>query len=343
MAGWKWGSLKGAVKTKAFWLHYGLALAQTLVVAAYFLPWRGYHSTYYHHPLIEWLYPRLMDGQSEGVALFVCFVAAVTSLLLFMFTVVKKGEHVAALRVSSMLNSLALVGPLLYIHLVLPADGSGWRDLMSAIDEMAAGWFLALFASSIAGLLALYIYLEACRSRERDHDSNLLLRAKSPKTTLILASFLIISIGGIVAIVGFFLSWNGGVISSLWFNHSWSNYGFEVSVLMYLALIGVVLCFVLLILSFFVRQTMSLAFLQTAENFLIVGLALTLSWGLVLGNLSVFIPDYYLNAELQPGWYLCVIGQSTMLVFMLLVHRVWFTALNNDMALPSKNSSEPTS
>lgn len=191
-----------------------------------------------------------------------------------------------------------------------------------------------MIAGSAACLLAMYMYIESSRA---------FIRAGLQKTSPFPASILIIAFGGIVAMVGFFLSWNSGSTSSLWFDTvSWSNYGFEVSVPMYLIPIGVVLSFMLLILNLSVRQMMSLVFLQITQNFLTVGLALALFWGLAFGEFEALIPDYYIKAKLQPGWYLCMIGELMMIVPMLLGRRFREAASGNLKSLNQQGAAEST-
>lgn len=353
MSGWKRISHRGAVKTKAFWLRYGLCLAQVLVIVAYFLPWeRVYAQVPYPGGLLETMYSELTHNPTQLKALFnasliVCFTAAIISFLLAMFVLTKKREHASVLRASSMLTSLAIVGPLFFLHWYLPwpIGSTDLSHLWPLISEMAIGWYIALFSGLVAFVLALYLYHEACRALREDSDLREGRLSRIRKTTFLIASFLIIVIGGIAIVTGFLLTWNSGSASSMYGQTSYSNSGFETSLLMYLVPIAAVLSSSLLILSLFAAKIKNPVSSHAVLNIQIIAFGLTLFWGLAFGEYCSGTAYFgaVFAAKLQVGWYLCVIGQSIMLVFMLLVHRVRSAALNNDMALPSKSTSEPTS
>lgn len=340
--------MKGTVKAKAFWLRYCLALAQVLVIVAYFLPWeRIYASISYAGPL-ELLYPSLMDGPSSGltfytaIALFICFTAAIISLLLSMFAIAKKREHTVALRASSMLNSLALAGPLLYVHWELPwpIGSADLSVLWSALDEMVIGWFIALFSGSAACLLTLGMYHEACKSNDGNRNSIRLSPAKSHTASLFWVSIPIIVFGCAITVAGFFLAWNSGSASSLYGQSPYSNNGSEVSPLVYLVLVIAVLSTALVILCLFVRKMSGLVILQFAQDLLIVTLALTLFWGLVFGEYRTMTVGAVFAAKLQLGWYLCVIGQLIMLTSVILFHYFQYGAPGDRKIWRLKSNSE---
>lgn len=319
-------------------------------MVAYFLPWeRVYAQPPYPDGLLATMYSELTHNPTQLEALFnasliVCFIAAIVSFLLAMFVLTKKREHASVLRASSMLGSLAIVGPLLFLHWYLswPIGSTDLSQLLHLITEMAIGWYIALFSGLVAFVIALYLYHEACKASNGDSDLREGRLSRIRKTAYLIASFLVIIIGCITTVAGFLLTWNSGSASSMYGQISYSNNGFEISLLMYLVPIAAVLSSSLLILSLFTGKTKNPVSSHAVLNILIVAFALTLFWGLAFGEYRSIMVGGVLVAKLQVGWYLCVIGQSIMLVFMLLVHRVRSAALGNDMALPSKSVSEPT-
>ena len=350
MSGWKRIHHRGAVETKTFWLHYGLCLAQVLVLVAYFLPWELVYGDLTYKILINWAYSRLTHDLPTNQAFFMvslitCFMASIASFLITVFMLAMNRRYILALRASSSLTSLAVVGPLLYIHHVSWPDGLDLSNLSPAIGEMASGWFIALFSGSAAFLLTLYMYHVSCKSVQGSRNTIRPSLARLHRTPLVWVSILIVVFGCVITAVGFFLTWNSGSAYIFWGDRhvSYSISGFETSPLMYLVPIAAVLSSSLLILSLFTGKVKNPVSSQAVLNILIVAFALTLFWGLAFGEYRFFGVDLPLSvAKLQVGWYLCVIGQSIILAFMLLVHRVRSAALINDMALPSKSISEPT-
>jgi len=274
------------------------------------------------------------------VSLIICFTAAIISFLLTVFMLAMNRRQVLALRASSLLTSLAVVGPLLYIHRLLSWPlGSDLPDLSPAIDEMAIGWFIALLSGSAACVLALYLYPEVCESSGTDCDSREHPPAKPYGTPLSLASIFIVTFGAVITVTGFFLTWNSGSASTIMGQDSWSNNGFEVSPLMYLVPVAGVVSCALLILSLFVRETRSPVFLQATQNLLIVTLALTLFWGVAFGEFRFIGVGVVFAARLSLGWYLCVIGLSILLVSLFLHQRFRSTASGSRKIWRSKSTS----
>jgi hypothetical protein len=347
MSGWKRISHREAIKTKAFWLRYGMCLAQVLVIVAYFLPWeRVYAQVPYPSGLLETMYSELTHNPTQLKALFnasliVFFTAAIISFLLTMFVLTKKREHASVLRASWMLSSLAIVGPLLFLHWYLPwpIGSTDLSHLWPLITEMAIGWYVALFSGLVTFVLALYLYHEACRASREDSDLGDGRLPRTRKTTFLVASFLVIVIGCIAIVAVFFMVWNSGSASSMYGQTSYSNSGFETSLLMYLVPIAAVLSSSLLILGLFAGRTKNPVFSQAVLNTLIVAFALTLFWGVVFGEYRHLTVSHLFTAELQLGWYLCVISQFIVLSALFLYHRLWFAISGDGITLHSENAS----
>ncbi|MCJ2512186.1 MAG: hypothetical protein LN409_02375 [Candidatus Thermoplasmatota archaeon] len=267
-------------------------------------------------------------------------MAAIISFLLTVFMLAMNRGQVLALRASSLLASLAVVGPLLYIHRLLSWPlGSDLSDLSPAIGEMAIGWFIALLSGSAACVLALYLYHEVCESSGIDCDSREHPPVKSYGTPLSFASIFIVTFGAVTTVTGFFLTWNSGSASTIMGQDSWSNNGFEVSPLMYLVPVAGVVSCALLILSLFVRKTRSPVLFLATQNLLIVTLALTLFWGVAFGEFRFIGVGMVFAAKLSLGWYLCVIGLSIMLVSLFLHQRFRSTASGSRKIWRSNSTS----
>jgi len=350
MRGWNRTSLKSAVKTKTFWLRYCLVLAQILVTVAYLLPWRRFYSglPYPDRELLEWMYSELTHDPSTSQAFFIaslitCFMAAIISLILTLLALIRREELAPVLRVSSMFSSLAIVGPLLYLHWCMPwpFGSADLSHLWPAITEMLIGWYIALLSGSVACALSLMLYRDA---RKASRESTL---ARIHGTIFSCVHLLIIVICCAVIVAGFFLTWNAGFSTgpglSEWRDDifPYSNSGFEISLLMYLVPFASALYTGLLIFDMFVRKATNLKSRQLSQNLLIVAFGLTLFWGLAFGEYRFFGVDTPLFvAKLQLGWYLCVISQLIMLVSAVSFHNLHFTTMAHRKPLHFKGAWE---
>ena len=318
MSGWKRISPRRAFKERAFWLHHGLILAQVFVIVAYFLPWRqSIDGTIYDEGLLEWIHIRLTHNPSMSqvylsVSLIVCLGMAIISSLFTLVSFVKKERRASAMRASSMLNSIAFVGPVLYLHRFLPQSGSGWTELSHSIDGVGGGWFIALVCGLTASLLSLCLYRDACKCGDVDCNSKELGHNLSSVTRFFIAPVFMI-----VTILGFFLPWSCGSMTSWWAQVSWSVSGFEVSILMYVVPSASVLFLTSSMIGDIIGKVDSRVFSQAAHNLVAFAFALTLTWGLAFGEYRSMIPDAYRIASLQLGWYLCTSGLLSMLVIAL--------------------------
>lgn len=311
-------SRRNHFNARTFWLRYGLCLAQVLVVVAYLLPWERVYADFTYEGLISWVYSRLTHDPSTHqallmVSLIICFMAAIVSFLITIIVFVKKNERTSALRASSMLTSIALAGPLLWIHGHLPQSGSGLSELSHSISEVGIGWFIAVLCGSAACLLSVYI---SCGVGGRTEKG--VLSKEHSRCEPSVACFFLMPVFMIVTILGFFLPWSSGSMTSWWSQFTWSVSGFEVSPLMYLVPVAASMSVVSLIPGDSVDMMRGRVFSELAGNLLAVSFALTLFWGLAFGEADSLVPDAYRNADLQLGWYLCTLGLLVMFVCMLL-------------------------
>ncbi|UCE91307.1 MAG: hypothetical protein JSV90_07810 [Methanobacteriota archaeon] len=245
-------------------------------------------------------------------SLIICFMAAIVSFLVTIVSFVKEERRASAMRASSMLNSIALAGPALYLHSFLPQSESSWAELSHSIDEVGGGWFLALLGGLTASLLSLCMYRDAFKCGEVACHSKELGHSWSSMTRFFIAPILMI-----VTILGFFLPWSSGSVTSWWAQVSWSVSGFEVSILMYSVPAAAVLFFAPSFINDIVGKADLRIFSQAAHSLVAFTFALTLTWGLAFGEYGSMVPDVYRNASLQLGWYLCTIGLLVMLVIAL--------------------------
>lgn len=351
MSGWNRTSLKGVVKTKAFWLRYGLCFAQILVIVAYLLPWERLYpgAPYPDYGLLEWMHSRLAHDLSASQAFFIaslisCFMAAIISLALTLPALTGREGCAAFLRSSSILSSLAIVGPLLFLHRCQPPP-VGRVDLSHPwllFEDTAIGLYIALLSGLTACVLLLILYRDACKtSRDRSQMRESPL-ARIRVTTFSFAYLFIIVTCCVTTVVGFFLTWNAGSASG-WVGDPllYSNSGSEISPAMYLVPLAAVLYTWLFILDTYITKPKSLALDQASQNLLVIAFALTLFWGLAFGEYRFFGVDTPLFvAKLQLGWYLCVISQLILLVSAVSSYDIHFAAAAHHKPQRLKGASE---
>lgn len=340
---WSREALATAVRTRAFWIRYGLCLVQVLVIVAYFLPWGRTYAGNPYPPsgLLEWMYSAFTHDPTTHETFFIaslltCLVAAVISLVMVVIALTKSREHASALRVSSMFSSFAVVGPLLYLHRYLPWPlGSGdLSHLWPLITEMSIGWYIALSSGSATCVLALILCHDACKAPEGGTVKGRGASFRVQSTTFVLACLLVVVAGCVTAVIGFLMTWSSGSVYGLGGGDEyWSNEGLQVSPVMHIVPIAAVLSIGLTMLSLSIIRMRNKVFAQVAENLMILTLALTLFWGPAFGDFDPVGIDQVWVGRLQLGWYLCVIGQSAILVFMFLLDRFWYVASSDNRAL----------
>jgi len=334
MTGWNRDSLGSLFGRRPSWLTCSVVLLQTLVIAAYFLPWHEGEDG-----LLIWAYSELAtDPPSHLVfvlaSVLVCFAAALISMGLISCTLLLKANRPHVLRVASLLNSLAIAGPLFYPPGWLRQLGA-WPDVWLAVREADIGWFMALLFGSGASLLILWMFYEADKSVGEYQIPRERLLRYTRRNPFSVAMTLLVAVGVALAVTGYILTWSSGrvvVLNSFW---SWSMNGIDSSPPMCLVLIAAISSFALFLLDQFIVDRRVMVLSAAAQSALVAALALTLLWGLAMSEYEIPFNDVYhsysTTVVLHEGWYVCVAGQSIALVGLLLFPRVRrYLAKEND-------------
>lgn len=254
------------------------------------------------------------------ISLLVCLATAVISFSLIAYGTIRSERVLTVLRTSSLLNSVAIAGPLLYTHIqIWPNSSLG--DFWSAIGDLGIGWYVALICGIAAGLLIIREYDVASSSIQTGYPSEMRTTSKHSDVYYLLALGLAIA-AGVAAIGGFLSTWTSGSVGSFWAEDSWSTPGFEVSPLMYLIPAAVIISCALAAMTLSIGEIRGSVLLLIAQNLMITSCALTLSWGITFGEFDAPIPDMFTRSQLQSGWYVCVISQLILLVSLSLIRRL---------------------
>jgi len=302
-------------------LYYGLALLQALVLAGYFLPW--YQDT---DGMLMKVYSDLTHISSEmakelGVLLIACFVVMAVSLALTSYVVVSNRRRTQVLRVSSLLTSLALAGPLIYLQSLLQFRPE-WFDLSDRLGHMGLGWFLVLLLCVGATLLALYMFKQTFGAPEQASIPAQRLTGGSNRASYHVILMVLFASGIVIAVVGYFQTWSSGTFFTIFGTTTLSKSGVDEAPLMCLVLSATVLALALFLLDQLTRCGSGQVFLLAAQSVLVVGLTLTVFWGVILGDYELTYRGLFGRATLQPGWYMCLSGQVLALICLVLVERV---------------------
>jgi hypothetical protein len=323
MRGWNRTSFKDAVKTKALWLRYCLCLAQVLVVVAYFLPWFDGRWSIDEGPIIWACSVAAIPIPSHILPAFVVIIlglaAALLSLVLIAMTCLLRSNSVRMLSTASLLNSLAIACPLFYP----PGwDPSYWPDTWDAVRYASAGWYMALLLGFVVGLLILRMYNgidRPDRIRYPVEGVPLRLFPALGGVTLLFAA------GMILAVDGLFHIWGSGTVYILQSFSSWSSSGLESSPAMILVPIAAISVLTVFVLDRVFDDGRMGVFQLAAHSAFVTAFALSLLWGFATYEQQWSTGDPYGSytsvVQLHSGWYQCIIGESAILLGILL-HRI---------------------
>ncbi len=291
---------------------------------AYFLPWSSGEDG-----LLIWASSELMGDITRYLApllasAIICFVAVLASLALALCALLSKSRGSHFVQAASLLNGVAISGPLLFYPGWLLRSRSDWPDYWQAIDGADVGWFLTLLFGSGAWVLFLLAFDEVSREAEKHVPP----RRASPRFALrsnyTLATLLPATIGAAVAVIGYAQTWGSGTEYVINTNMSWSRTGFDSSPPMILVPVAAVAWCLALLVRQFMRDGGIAALLLASEGALVAALTLTLFWGIAVWEHEIWPIDpygsYASTTTLEKGWYMSVAGQSIIVVSMLLHH-----------------------
>jgi len=299
-------------------LSYLLALLQVLVLVGYFLPWHSYGEA-----MLAEIYSNLTPDSSEsmvpmGIPLIACFVATAVSVLLVIHAVWSVDRTASAMRAVSLLTGFAVAGPLVYAQRLMGASPE-WSQIPSLFDTQALGWPFAVVFGAAAGFVALYAYGQIGRSSmmERPSARGSLISSGNGPIGVILVT--LCAFGAAIAVAGYFMVWSSGKTTSGAGTTEWTDGGLDLTPLMCIAPLVAVVAATLSLDRLVTRRTGMDVLLLAAQGLIVTGLSLTLFYGVILGEGGWSVMGGVAGWTLQPGWYVCVLGQALALACLLLL------------------------
>lgn len=300
------GRLRGVGASR---LHVGIFVAQALVAVSYFVSWHRFATD----ALMVRVYSQLTHDPASHtlvlmVTLIVCFVATVAGAMFTAYSGFSRGSP-SHVRASSLLNSVAIAAPLMYLQTSLGLN-SDWSDLFQALSSMGVGWFMAMSFGTSAGAGTLYLLYRVCGPTGEGHAARERRLARPYGLSAYLASAAVVILGTLMVVIGFYQTWYSGTFTSIWRSTGfWSYTGIETSVLMFVVPACSALASALFIASRWMGRGKRLVCQLACESLLLTCLSLVVSWGLFFCDAHMGASDFFLSVDkLGIGWYLSVVG-----------------------------------
>ena len=320
-------------------------MAELVAISGFFLPWSQHSDSFLQ--VIRMTLPGESSGLSAvsiyyPIAFLLSLAAGLISFLFLLLGHMVRFAWIRSLRLTALLSSLMMAGPLVYIQpwRFSGADEARY-DLQELIESTNTGWTLTLVGSLLVVLVAIYMFHRRVRSDSPIRSSRISTSITRERLAFSSLVFPLLLIMGLIAmILGSLLTWITGVISSPWFGpyaQSWSVYGTDIvgPITIVLAVTTVAVSCVLI--SQFIGKAARNTVRLIAENALVLSLGLTVFFCFTFPVHWWGIEVFFYHVRLQIGLYLSVVGQ--LLLFTSLIVQDWrqFVSSRRDVAVIATN------